>query len=79
MVTAFLYWQQNHAFTEDDYAFTGVDGACKKEGDHQFGQPTQWHVGDDYYVVRANDVEQMKASVYRTPLSVAIEADTKVF
>lgn len=60
---------------EDDYKYTGKDGVCRQE--NKTGIKTK-RFGFNTYVPQ-NDANEMKAAVEKGVVSVAIQADQRVF
>jgi len=72
--TAFDYYETHNAILAKDYKYTAQNGQCL------YGKvPASAAKTTGYVSVKANNVDQMKAALAKTPLSVSIDADAKSF
>jgi len=75
MDLAFQYLEGQNVCTEDSYAYTAADGTCKSNC--TTGIPKGGVTG--FKDVSPQDTDALKEAVAQQPVSVAIEADQKVF
>merc|ERR1712084_145780 len=73
MLGAFLWWKNNKAELESDYAYTAKTGTC-----HSSDYTGQFTDAGGMQIT-ANSQSAFMASVAAAPTSVAIEADKMVF
>jgi C1A family cysteine protease len=73
MDNAFEYVMDNGICTEESYPYTAQDGSCNASGCQ-----AAVHIKSCYDVPRSNELA-LKEAVANQPVSVAIEADTRVF
>ena len=70
---AFTYAEKDSVETESDYPYRAVDDQCKYDASK--GKVKVTAVRD----VTPNDPQQLKAALNLGPVSVAIQADSKIF
>merc|ERR1712127_156600 len=71
---AFRYWESHNAMSEASYAYTAKDGSCKYSA--STAAPVK---AVSYTGVTANSPDSMKAALQNNIMSVAIQADQRVF
>lgn len=72
MYEAFEYAAKTPLETESDYPYKAVDGTCKATSKGVVSSTT-------YHRVPEGNAAQLKAAIAKGPVSVGIEADTRVF
>jgi C1A family cysteine protease len=73
MNTAMEYTASNGLELESDYPYTAEDGQCK------FDKSKSDKVNSGYVFVATQSADALKAAIVKQPVSIAIEADQRVF